>query len=335
MKEELTINTNDIMSICFASDDNYAPYMGMAIFSILKNSKTEDNFHFYILEDGISESHKNEIHGLVPLSEKLCGHAINARFAWLPISTDMFSHIRMREKRLSATTFARYFVPKLIPDDKVLYLDCDIMVRDSLKTLWDTDISDSYLAGVPDLHVIRNGNLTRRFEGRISPGNYVNAGVLLINNKLWKQDGISEKLIDFTAENHQKLIFNDQDAINFVCRDMIRHLPFCWNVMGCMYKTDLFADRPDFDEVIRQRDNAKIRHFHAWKKNWFMPHREEYLSLMEQSPWKSLVPNDDLPEKALRQCVLRYFKRHPFAIFKPSFYKKWKMRGTECMFFDW
>lgn len=326
---------NKPIHICFASDNNYAPYMGMAIFSILKNSQTGDNFLFYILEDGISESRKNEIQGLVPLSEKLCGHAINARFAWLPISTDMFSHIRMREKRLSATTFARFFVPKLIPDDKVLYLDCDTMARDSLKQLWDTDISDSYLAGVPDLHVIKNGKIKQRLGEKMPAENYVNAGVLLINNKLWKQDGISEKLISYTAENHQKLIFNDQDAINFVCRDRIRQLPFCWNVMGCMYKTDLFAERSDLNEIICQRDNAKIRHFHPWKKNWFMPHREEYIELMAKSPWEHLIPQDDRKDKALLKCVLRYFKRHPFAIFKPSFYKKWKMRGTECMFFDW
>jgi len=328
-------NLNSEICVCFASDNNYVPYMGMAVFSILKNSSTDDKLAFYILEDNITKSSIQQIESLVPLSEKLTGHKVSARFKWLPISTDMFRHIHMREKRLSATTFARYFVPQLVPEDKVLYLDCDIMVRSSLRPLWDTDISSCYIAGVPDLHVIKNGRIRQRFDGQLLPENYVNAGVLLINNKLWKQKGKSEKLIKFTVENYKKLIFNDQDAINYICREKIKLLPFCWNVMGCLYKTDLFSDRADFNEIIKQRDNARIRHFHAWKKNWFMPHREEYLSLMGQSPWKNLIPKDDLPEKALKQCVIRYFKRHPFAIFKPSFYKKWKMRGTECMFFDW
>ena len=52
------------LTICFASDDNYAPYMGMAIFSILKNAAPKDTFHFYVLDNKISDKNKQKLDSL-------------------------------------------------------------------------------------------------------------------------------------------------------------------------------------------------------------------------------------------------------------------------------
>ena len=55
---------NNTLNICLACDDNYAPYMGMAIFSVLKNAAPQDKFHFYILDNKISAISKKKIESL-------------------------------------------------------------------------------------------------------------------------------------------------------------------------------------------------------------------------------------------------------------------------------
>lgn len=328
-------NKTKNMNICFACDGNYVPYMGMAIFSILKNSSKGDSFRFYILEDNINANSKKEVLVLIPLAEKLCGHTIPAEFIWLPISTDMFRHIQMKEKRLTPAIFCRYFIPEYIKEDRVLYLDCDIMARSSLAKLWNTGLEDNYIAGTLDYHVMKNGKLDGLFGGELDLSEYVNSGVLLINCKKWREDGISAKMMDLTIKNGSMLKFPDQDIINFVCQGKKKIISHSWNVMGFLYKPDLFCERPDFAEIIKQREDCRIRHFQPWRKNWFMPHKEEYLALMAESPWKELIPDDDDKKTVLKKNIFRYFWKHPFCIFKPSFYSQWKMRGAECMFNGW
>lgn len=56
---------NKKISVCLSSDDNYALWMGCSIYSILKNTGTNDVLNFYIFEDGISAEHKRELESLV------------------------------------------------------------------------------------------------------------------------------------------------------------------------------------------------------------------------------------------------------------------------------
>ena len=52
------------VSICFASDDNYAPYLKVAIYSLLCNRNRERSYDIIILHKRISKEHQGEILGL-------------------------------------------------------------------------------------------------------------------------------------------------------------------------------------------------------------------------------------------------------------------------------
>lgn len=319
--------TQHPITICLASDNNYVPFLGTCILSILKHSAENDVFHFYVLDNGISTEGREQILSLRKY------HPFEINF----IRTDLsrLEGFKMSEKRLTAAIFCRYFIPEFVPEDKVLYLDCDIMARASLAELWNISIEDCYIAGALDYHVIKNGKFGKLFDGKLDLSEYVNSGVLLINNKKWREDGLPGKMLKLTAENGSMLKFPDQDVINFVCQGKKKFFSHSWNVMGFLYKPDLFCDRPDFAEIIKQREDCRIRHFQPWRKNWFMPHKDEYIALLAESPWNDRIPNDDDKKAVLRKNILTYFWKHPFCILQPSFYKKWIMRGTECLFNGW
>lgn len=315
------------LNICFATDDNYAPYMGLAILSILKHAAGEEKFHFYILDNAISQDNKQKIdrlHDVYPF-----------QITYLPLQESIFEGCDTYHANWTYTIFGRYLIGKIIPVDKVLYLDCDIMVRGSLLPLWKENIDDFYLAGVLDYNIICRGDLLRRFNGAVSPDEYVNSGVLLINNRKWREENLFQKLLTFSVENAKKLRCPDQDAINYICRLHKKILPERYNIVGFMYKSDLFLHHPRFSEIAKERNQTVIRHFHPWKKNFFVPYREEYLELMQNSPWKDLCPVDDAKPLAWFKTVLWYLWRHPFCFLLPRFYIRWYYRGAKCLFMDY
>lgn len=113
----------------------------------------------------------------------------------------------------------RTVFPMMFPQhDKVLSLDIDVVVTEDIGDLWDYDISDYYIAGVEE-------------QGRVKEiGNelYVNFGVIMMNLKKLRDDGMSQVLID--AVNTEHFGCPEQDAFNRYCRGHILKLPNDFNV---------------------------------------------------------------------------------------------------------
>ena len=56
---------------------------------------------------------------------------------------------------------------------------------------------------------------------------------------------------------------------------------------------------------------------------------------MKVSPWVEFLPKDDVKWIAWSKIVLRYLWKHPFCFLLPKFYKRWKIRGSACLFMDY
>lgn len=81
---------------------------------------------------------------------------------------------------LNHMSFARYFIPQFVIENKVLYLDSDTIVTKPLNELFDMDLGTNLLAAAKVVY-----GLDDQF----------NSGVLLINNKLWKEENIQKNLL--------------------------------------------------------------------------------------------------------------------------------------------
>lgn len=127
----------------------------------------------------------------------------------------------------SVATLYRLLLPDLLPEyDKVMYIDCDVIVRNDLGKLYDSlDMGDNYLGGVYEAALDFQEAHFR--EIGCDPAKYINAGFLVMNLKLLRRDGMSEKFIALL--NSTKLEFWDQDALNILCKDRILALPPVYN----------------------------------------------------------------------------------------------------------
>ena len=284
------------LHVVYASDDNYAPYMGISMYSLLVNNDEHfDRIHVYVLDNGIGEKNRS-------LLKKQASEFHSAEISFHNIS-DKISLIKPKiETEWSSSIFGRYFVDDIIEQDvdKLLYLDCDTIVNNPLNELISTDLENYCAAGVPDgLAVAQKKYLELDDEYM-----YVNSGVLLINMRKWRNDDVQNKLIEFTNSFERKLIYPDQDAFNAVCGRSLLRLRLKYNFYHTMdfdYIDRYLQDEEvpySRDEIIEAMadDYVQTTVFHfTGKKPWFKSESREsfekiFSSYAVKSCWKKAKP---------------------------------------------
>ena len=285
-----------ILNICLACDDNYAKYAGVVIASVLLNSKEDESFVFHILAYHLSE--ENIANFLALKNLKNCEIKIIT-------PTEDFFEVCKEVRTLSHITLPSYFrlraASLLDVEDRVLYLDSDIIVEKSLSELYFTDFEDNFCAGVVD-HLGRSDGI-------------INSGVLLINLKKWREENAEKLIFDYIEQNKEKISCGDQEIINDVFKGKILQLPDMWNVQTL-----------NFYSFSTYKMNYGIVHFIGGSKPWlfgsFMPFKKKFFYYMSKTGWGS--------PSALWQFVsnvysyLRYLKRVPFFWLRPRFFKALK-----------
>ena len=105
-------------------------------------------------------------------------------------------------KHINYMTFARYFISQFVEEEKVLYLDSDIIVTRPLNELFEMELGNYLVAASKVVY-----GMSDRF----------NAGVLLINNKLWREENVQKQCIEITSREHDSLEEADQTVLNRIC----------------------------------------------------------------------------------------------------------------------
>lgn len=281
------------MNIVYASDNNFAEILGISMISLFENNKDCDEITVYILEDEIDESNKVKF---LHIAEKFGREVSFIDVSELDISKSVQSI------RWSKSAFTRLFMRRILPTKikKVLYLDCDIIVMDSLNDLYNTDISQCKAAGVRDCiskHYLKNIELK-------SDDDYYNSGVLLINLDRWDEE---EFMLFF--EKHSCIIkYPDQDVINGVCSKEMLTLDCRYNSYTALfdfaYKDLMVFRKPtkyySENEVENAKKSPAIVHFttsflslRPWIEGCKHPYVGEWLKYKAMSPWADIPLRKD------------------------------------------
>ena len=199
---------------------------------------------------------------------------------------------------ISYTVFLRYFVADFVKEDKALYLDCDLVVTKNLDDLFATDLQDYPLAAIRD------------FGGRAYFGREIfNAGVLLINNALWKQEHITQKLIDLTNEWHDKVDQADQSILNMLFENKWLELDFDNNhiVIHERFANYSFPNGQEYPGIIHYLSERKPWHVHAgqtYRDVWWYYHDMEWTELGKNHHLHSLKKLHLYPLRLPFSCLI-------------------------------
>lgn len=272
---------NTTMNIFFASNDNYVQHLSVSIASILINSLPNEKFNFYILDGNISDNNKNILLSLKNIKDFNMEfiHVQDEMFKMCPI-TSVCYHI-------SNQCYYRYIIPLVKPElEKVLYLDCDIVIKDSLEDLWNIDLKDNYVAAVEDLSLITNDDAKR-----LGTNHYFNSGVLLINNELWKRDDIINTLFKNTQEIHDKIRWVDQCVLNYTFKDKVLFVSPKYNLQHSayndtkynLYKKNEIEYAKAFPVIVHYTGCDKPWHKKCYHKLW-----KDYYKYLKYTPYKKI-----------------------------------------------
>lgn len=224
------------------ADNGYQDKIEATIKSICAHHK---NLKFYIFNDDISsEWFQLMAKRLEPLSSEIVN---------LKISSHSLKNYHLPLPHLSYATFFRYFIPQFVREAKALYLDADIIVRDSIEELFSEDFDGCLIAAVKD-------DLA---------SNSFNAGVMLIDVEAWRREGITDKLLQLTNEFHESS-YGDQGILNRLFQNNWKRLPQKYNFMVGM---DTVARNYGIDswysDSLMVENEAKIIHY-TGNKPWHL-----------------------------------------------------------------
>ncbi len=183
----------------------------------------------------------------------------------------------LRSGHLSKPAYFRLLIPRKLQyhTDRVIYLDCDLIVRRPLSVLWDTELEGNIVGAVPDVLEIQ---LAKRHGIEA----YFNSGVLLMDLVAWRDEGISERAIDLLTNPETDAPNLDQCALNLVLRGRFCRLNKDWNVQ--------FApSRMKGNEQTEAISRSAILHYYTAQKPWQAWYPEHagrpYWLALEASPW--------------------------------------------------
>lgn len=199
---------NRIIPIVFSTDDNYVLPLAVAIKSLLDKKNKKDEYRIYVFHDKLSEESKEKIKGVC--RENFLEFVDVGKF----LSDTTFpsdGHVN------SVATFFRLFIAEILPEyDKILYLDCDILINGDIGKLFDCDLKNFILAG----NKMLGDNAVER--------DYFNAGVLLFNVKEYLKNDICKKALKYIGDN-EKIQYQDEQTLNDVCKGRVDYFSFKYN----------------------------------------------------------------------------------------------------------
>ncbi|MBP3400842.1 MAG: glycosyltransferase family 8 protein [Selenomonadales bacterium] len=257
-----------VVPIVFAVNAKYACYNAVTIQSIIEHCSENDFYRIYILQDGLGDAFVRRLEGIGSKNVVVrcvdVGDLINQK------QVDL--HIRAH---FSKETYFRMVIPEIMPFyEKVIYLDCDLVVKDDVAALLNEDIGEHYIAGVRDCYAHMMDERLKKDLGIDGLG-YVNAGVLVINMKQWlKHDLMTECFEMISRTPKEKLLYLDQDVLNTVCYNKIYHFDEVWNFQWHMLHCEKRYEEMLVPRAMRIKDDCKILHFSSQIKPWRQPELE-------------------------------------------------------------
>lgn len=242
-------------------DRAYVKHCRLMLCTLLSSNRAVGAFRVHIITTGMSAADEAELASLSQLFDvKVCFYAVDY---------NLISSFPIREQdHLSLATYLRIYMPRLLPADidKVLYLDSDIIVIDSIDELWNTPLGDYALAAVEERppHDVE----TPRRLGYPEEWSYFNAGVLLVNLKLWRQLDVTSRCHDIIAEKGALLLHHDQDVLNTLLGGNKMLLSARWNMMDFFLLCEPDVQPRRMDDIRQSLTCPAIIHYNHLRKPW-------------------------------------------------------------------
>lgn len=310
------------MNVIYSTSDAYSELAAVSIASLLVNSTDADEINVYVIDKGISDEHKKDLQDLVNRYQRNL-------ILLNDLDIEGITHTKINVGRWHISTFSRLFLLHVLPETihKIIYIDCDMIIRHSLYPLWNMDMEGSWCMSADDCR----GKMYRVNIGIPENSIYTNNGLMVIDLDAWKENNVEEKFIDFINEYNGDITYMDQGVLNGVFQPLkkVKLLPISYNAQTACYdlgyeglqscRHPVWAyTKKEFEEGIK---DPIVVHFttcfmsgtRPWFKNDHHPYRNEFIHYRNLTAWKDKQLWDD-PTPKKKQLMTTVCQKLPKGI---------------------
>lgn len=267
------------VAICFSANQAYLPYLAVTLKSLIEHVSDGNNYDICVLHNDLSCEAQTQI-------KQMEQGNVSIRFVNLAGFYKTVPDSLRTPTRYSINALGRFFIPHILRDySKVLYIDCDIIVNKDVAELFHIELGETYLlAAVRDRGLSLLSNISETIRSYLrdkvkldSAKSYFNSGVLLLNTRQMRREGVTEQLVK-ALDALTPLRFIDQDVLNFVCKGRVHYLDIRWNVESSitLHVKDWSEKmaHSDLYEYLESREDPWIIHYCGAKKPWNGSHTD-------------------------------------------------------------
>ena len=281
------------MNIAIAISDGFVMPAQVMLHSMLRRASRP--VCLFLLYNSLSKENRGKIQKTVS--------SFDGEYREILIDESYFKDASLDNNPLySIEIYYRLMLPYLTNEDKMLWLDADIVLNGDIAELYDHDVSEYYLAAVTDAVEESGGRDEIKSKMNMSDRTYFNSGVLLLNNKRIRKELPQERFFDAIQKYNDLLKCPDQDILNVVLGNKCLILSDKYN-----YQHHMSAET--------KAENGLVLHY-IWKKPW----NADYPGYLDEPFWNEAVACGFKKEysKYKRQRKMDFYKNEliPAAVSK-------------------
>lgn len=247
------MNNKEIIPIFFAIDNDYSPFVSIAISSLIEHADKNKEYHIHIVYESITEDNKSKLKALETSYAKIKFTKMNDV---LKCVTNKIGN-RLRADVFTLTIYFRLFLPDMFPMyDKAIYIDSDTVILNDISHLYNIELNDNLIGAVNDKSVVLVEPLALYIENYVGVDRYkyINSGLLLLNMKRLREVKIGERFLELYNKYELETLAPDQDYINALCLGKITFLDYEWDTMPI--------------DGVEEAKNPFIVHYNLFAKPW-------------------------------------------------------------------
>lgn len=287
-----------MMNVVFHSSDYFSPVLSVSMVSILENNRDLDKISFYVIENKITEEHKQMLKAMVD-------SYTNGQLIFIPMP-DINKNFNLGLKMIKSIwlfdSYCRLFLGTILPKsvERVLYLDCDTLCHGSLQEFYNTDLKGYCCAGVADC-------LSEKYYKLFDMGEcsrYCNSGMVLFDLNVWRKDKMEDMVARYVREKNGYVFFMEQSVMNIVLQNRIKIMhpkfntytlmvAFTYENLYRLRQSKRFYTKEEIGEaivspVIIHLTNSFYVKGRPWIEGNKHPYNKLFMLYRQMTPWKDI-----------------------------------------------
>lgn len=245
--------------ILMTLDRNYLKVLSVMLYS-LSQSDPEGVYTVYVVNNTLTEEDFASLSALLPRTE-----LVNVQ-----VPEDLLQNAPVSD-RYPTEMYYRLFAARYLPQqlERILYLDPDLVVLHSLRSLYQIDFDGKLFAAASHIESRTFRELNRRRLHLSEHAKYLNSGVMMMNLALLRKES-PQTIIDYIQSHKATLLLPDQDVLNALYADRTVPLdPLVYN-LGEKYLRLKNLHLPPAEKLTLDwvRSNTAIVHYYGRNKPW-------------------------------------------------------------------